>query len=328
MSADCAARAMRSRRTRSWRARAGRARSCRARSTRRPRARAAEASPRSRPTCVRRARSASRAASADVLGRQRAVVAVDPAAHRPARARGRPARGLTAAISVDPGSVTISASPRLSIVTASRRRSSSIRRWAVARSSPISLNAPPRSWSSRGPDGLDALLELALGEAVGGLDELVERAAHRADQHGDQRERAGEREHAGDDDEQERAARVGAGLVAGGRLPRQPGGPGAGWRALRAGASGPSTAVSGAAAVSRGFGRLARPRSARGPGAALVGSPWASERGGRGGGRSRRRRPGRGRRLHPWPLRVAQHLLLGDSSGGEVGARRWRATRC
>ena len=38
-----------------------------------------------------------------------------------------PARGLTVATVVEPGSVTISASPRLSIVTASRRRSSSIR---------------------------------------------------------------------------------------------------------------------------------------------------------------------------------------------------------
>ena len=141
------------------------------------------------------------------------------------------ARGLTAAIVLDPGSVTISASPRLSIVTARRRRSSSIRRCAVARSSPIALNAPPRSWSSRGPDGRTRLFELALGEAVGRLDQLVERAAHRAHEHGDQRERAGEREYPGDDDQDERPARVVAGLLAGRRLRAHFAALGVGWRA-------------------------------------------------------------------------------------------------
>jgi len=36
---------------------------------------------------------------------------------------------------------------------------------------------------------------------VGGLDEVVERAAHRPDQHGDQSQRAAQREHAGHYDE-------------------------------------------------------------------------------------------------------------------------------
>ena len=87
------------------------------------------------------------------------------------------------------------------------------------------------------------LLELALGQAVGGLHELVERAAHRADEHGDQRERAGEREHAGDDDQQERPAGGVARLPAGLRLTD------AAWRAwswvarARAVASGPLAAV-------------------------------------------------------------------------------------
>ena len=60
---------------------------------------------------------------------------------------------------------------------------------------------------------LDALLELALGQAVGGVDEVVEGTAHRPDEHRDQRERAGQGQHAGDDDQQQRAAGVGSGLL-------------------------------------------------------------------------------------------------------------------
>ena len=44
---------------------------------------------------------------------------------------------------------------------------------------------------------LDALLELALGQAVGGLDQVIERASHGADHDRDQRERAAQREHYG-----------------------------------------------------------------------------------------------------------------------------------
>ncbi len=62
------------------------------------------------------------------------------------------------------------------------------------------------------------LLEPTLGQAVGRLYQLVEGLAHRPDQHRDQRERAGEREHAGDDDQQQRPAGVRARLHAGLRL--------------------------------------------------------------------------------------------------------------
>jgi len=65
-----------------------------------------------------------------------------------------PTAGLTAAIVLEPGSVTINASRRLSIVTARRCRSASRRRPAVWRASPMALKAVASSWSSRGPDGL------------------------------------------------------------------------------------------------------------------------------------------------------------------------------
>ena len=65
----------------------------------------------------------------------------------------RAALGLAAAITEEPASVTIRASPRLSIVTSRRWRCSSICRCATSRSSPIALKAAPSSRSSRGPDG-------------------------------------------------------------------------------------------------------------------------------------------------------------------------------
>ena len=121
----------------------------------------------------------------------------------------------------EPGSVTISASPRLSIVTASRRRSSSIRCWAPARSSPMALNALAEVLQLARSGRLHAALELPGGQASGGLDELVERPPHRADQDGDQRQRADEREHAGDRHEQQRPARASGPCAARARLAGQ-----------------------------------------------------------------------------------------------------------
>ncbi len=226
---------------------------------------------------------------------------------------------MTAAIVLDPGSVTISASPRLSIVTARRRRSSSIRRCAVARSSPIALNAPPRSWSSRGPDGSHAALELALGEAVGRVDQLVERAAHRADERGDQRERAGQREHPGDDDQHERPARIGAGLLAGGGLTRQ---------LVRLELGGERAGVRERAA-DRGGGREPAGQGET-PGLVLGRDLGADEPLARGVIPRELRRGRGGRPVVGGDLaagagalgaaRVAQYLLLGDPGAREVGA--------
>ena len=134
-------------------------------------------------------------------------------------------------MTVPSASHTTRASPRLSIVIASFSRSASIRACAPSRRSAIVLNAVSSSRSSCGPLGLDPLGQVARGELLRRAHELVERAADRADQRRDQRERAQQGEHSRAGRREQGGAAVVARLVArvgtafplaGGRGPRWP----------------------------------------------------------------------------------------------------------
>ena len=68
-----------------------------------------------------------------------------------------------------PAAVTSSPSPRLAMVTASRRRSASICRARPVSSSPIALKAAASARSSRGPAGVDPPRPLSAGQRAGAL---------------------------------------------------------------------------------------------------------------------------------------------------------------
>ena len=143
------------------------------------------------------------------VGELRAAGCPAPCASAPTRSCGTSslARGFSD-VTRSPLSQMTRPSPRLSIVVARRWRWASTRALAVARSAPIDVEATaerPRAPSARRPR---RAREVAGGHPPRRADEVVQRAAHRADQQREEGEHGDEREPGAEPDREQRRARA------------------------------------------------------------------------------------------------------------------------